>query len=74
MKSRIWLKDQVFAQTKPFQNKETMSGSWQLTSAEEGGSSALVLSVRNLRNLKWGQNFKWDLAEHKELLSILTLQ
>lgn len=36
MKSRIWLKDWVFAQTKPFQNKETMSGSWQLTSAQEG--------------------------------------
>lgn len=36
MKSRIWLKDRVFAQTRPFQNKETKSGSWQLTSAEEG--------------------------------------
>lgn len=51
MKSRIWLEDQAFAQTKPFQNKETMSGSWQLTSAEEGWQFALVLSVRNLRIL-----------------------
>lgn len=28
MKSRIWLKDQISAQAKPFQNKDTMSASW----------------------------------------------
>lgn len=39
MKSRIWLKERAFAQAKPFQNKETVYASCQLTSAEKRGQS-----------------------------------